>query len=585
LAIRLAAGLAVVLGVGGFAWTVWPQAAAEESSERRLAAVSLPDAAPLAPTSHAAIYKKLATPVRARFNKVALGEVLQRLSAASGVDIELVGSAEKISGWPVTLTNPEPVTLENALHLALRQGGNCRIALDDKGVRIVFVHEAADQYVLETHQLWSASNYTTRARARFIERVRREIAPEVWGRPDGPWIVPARSVFAIDVYHTPGVQESIRKLWWSENVAKREPAAKKSERFESFRALDKKKATSDEIRGLSEKLKKEHPLVSLTDRLAYERDESAPERPSIAPEVERHLAAAEEAIERRSWRKTPGMNVRALSLKQLHGDSVEEFITSPGFGESRMPSTVPGPAALASVQLKSLPLPSAEIDPPSDDPAASLALRGTIAPVKIGVLPALDRLESLHQFGIRSFLSPLRFGYVKDRDHVAGFDSHGFENLPRLEFMQSPAFVAMTNQRELASFQEFLPPSQFDEPAEQWAIRRLELVSLLKHDTPRVYVSDNLPRMEELKERPTRPLNAFETDAIPRLVESKDLVARATINRIEMVGAIRVARQCLECHQVERGQLLGAFSYTLVRDPLVLPAVEDNASRLEPTRR
>jgi hypothetical protein len=33
-----------------------------------------------------------------------------------------------------------------------------------------------------------------------------------------------------------------------------------------------------------------------------------------------------------------------------------------------------------------------------------------------------------------------------------------------------------------------------------------------------------------------------------------------------MVGAIRAVMQCIECHDAERGALIGAFSYMLERD-------------------
>jgi hypothetical protein len=32
-----------------------------------------------------------------------------------------------------------------------------------------------------------------------------------------------------------------------------------------------------------------------------------------------------------------------------------------------------------------------------------------------------------------------------------------------------------------------------------------------------------------------------------------------------MFGAVRAAKQCLKCHFVQRGELLGAFSYVLDR--------------------
>ena len=75
--------------------------------------------------------------------------------------------------------------------------------------------------------------------------------------------------------------------------------------------------------------------------------------------------------------------------------------------------------------------------------------------------------------------------------------------------------------------------------------------------------------MEELAEAPTRQLQPFEAIALAKLRAEEDLVVRATTNQIEMVGALRASKQCLACHQVTRGQLLGAFSYTVIRDPLL----------------
>jgi hypothetical protein len=65
--------------------------------------------------------------------------------------------------------------------------------------------------------------------------------------------------------------------------------------------------------------------------------------------------------------------------------------------------------------------------------------------------------------------------YVRDRDHVAGFRPHQFRRLP-------------------------------DAP-KRWQVERLELISLLKHDRPVAYFSNNLPKMDELRDAPTRPLD------------------------------------------------------------------------------
>ncbi len=101
----------------------------------------------------------------------------------------------------------------------------------------------------------------------------------------------------------------------------------------------------------------------------------------------------------------------------------------------------------------------------------------------------------------------------------------------------------------------------------RWRIVRLELVSLLKHGTPAVYSSEHLPNMEELTDVKTRPLTAFEANALDTLRAGEELTAQTNGNVIEMVGAIRASNDCMKCHEVPRGTLLGAFSYQLQRDP------------------
>ena len=66
-----------------------------------------------------------------------------------------------------------------------------------------------------------------------------------------------------------------------------------------------------------------------------------------------------------------------------------------------------------------------------------------------------------------------------------------------------------------------------------------------------------------------RGLGAFEEEALASLEKGEDVIARATTNRIEMVGSLRAAKQCLQCHDAKRGELLGAFTYELIRDPAI----------------
>jgi hypothetical protein len=80
-----------------------------------------------------------------------------------------------------------------------------------------------------------------------------------------------------------------------------------------------------------------------------------------------------------------------------------------------------------------------------------------------------------------------------------------------------------------------------------------------------VYVSENLPRMEELRGAPTRPLDGFEASALEKLRRGEALLVADAPGGVRMLGALRSVKQCVDCHGGERGDLLGAFSYTLRR--------------------
>ena len=128
------------------------------------------------------------------------------------------------------------------------------------------------------------------------------------------------------------------------------------------------------------------------------------------------------------------------------------------------------------------------------------------------------------------FVNPKGFGYVKSRSQVAGFRPHRFSFVPA---------------------------------AGTWAVDSLELVGILVHADPAVYVSEHLPRMDELSKAKTRTLDAFEKEGLAVLEKGEDLFVRGNVDKARMMGAIRNAKQCVECHGGNRGDLLGAFSYRL----------------------
>ena len=64
----------------------------------------------------------------------------------------------------------------------------------------------------------------------------------------------------------------------------------------------------------------------------------------------------------------------------------------------------------------------------------------------------------------------------------------------------------------------------------------------------------------------TRPLDEFESAALPVLERGEDLVKEVKENELRVLGSIRAMKQCLTCHDVQRGDLLGAFTYVLKGD-------------------
>jgi hypothetical protein len=279
-----------------------------------------------------------------------------------------------------------------------------------------------------------------------------------------------------------------------------------------------------------DRLKHEYPMESLAGRLAYE------DRPRTAPhlfaEAGRLGPAAEtsprpERLDGLEARITREENQpRVLTLRHLHSGVVEQFIAAPGFGVMRT-VRAPSPFYLDLERaVKGMPTPS---DPQPASPY--LSRDGIPGPVKAAT--GSELLDG-HDGNTVAFLDPARFGYPRDREHVAGFRPHGFGDGPQA------------------------PP--------RWLVARLDLVSLLKFDEPAVYLSPNFPRMGELRQAPTRPLDGFEKEALAGLRRGEDLMAQEVGQGLRLLGSVRAVTQCVRCHRVERGELLGAFSYKLSRE-------------------
>jgi hypothetical protein len=219
-----------------------------------------------------------------------------------------------------------------------------------------------------------------------------------------------------------------------------------------------------------------------------------------------------------------GTRRRNWALRELHENAVEVFATSPGFGVARMP---------AGVTERTL-----ELGLRRDVEIAQPGVRTTTW-MSAGYADALKPVSServdwdireLHRKSLLDFVNIPGLGYFKDRRHVAGFQSHSFGEKP--------------------------------EEVKSWKLQTLDLVGLLLHEEPVVYVTENLPRMDKLRDAPTRSLDPFEQKGLVDLRRGEDLYVCTTPDGLRVLGALRCAKQCADCHGAQRGDLLGAFSYS-----------------------
>jgi hypothetical protein len=261
-------------------------------------------------------------------------------------------------------------------------------------------------------------------------------------------------------------------------------------------------------------LREAYPYVSLEPRLKPRA--TSPEVKPLEPSASARL----EQIEENSY----GHSIRTTRLRMLHEAQVELFQRSFGFGIERM-SPYPSRGNLLGWDDGDVP----------DQPGPRIAMTGSPGEWTILGVDAKSPLVLLHDQGLLGFLDSRRFGFFKDFRHVAGFQPHGFSNIPG--WNGSP-----------------------------WKIQTLDLVGLLLEPEPRVYVSDKLPTMENVRDIPTRPLDKFEAVGLLTLQDGEDLMITRKGNAARMLGAIRSTKQCIVCHGGDRGDLLGAFSYTLQTD-------------------
>jgi hypothetical protein len=273
-----------------------------------------------------------------------------------------------------------------------------------------------------------------------------------------------------------------------------------------------------------QRMREEYPVESLAERLAYEKVGARAARPGTP--LTSATVIELDRVEDQVWERG---RMRRLSLYLLHEGAVADFILSPGFGVMRRPE--PSRRHIELPEEPPIPLSPSTGDPreAEDEGPPAVASAATAA------APTTEKLWGFHRDSVLDFVNKKGFGYVMDRDHVRGFQSHRFQAMPEL-------------------------------PA-RWKVENLQLVSLLKHAEPVAYVTGYLPRMDQMGEAATRPLDDFEKAGLLDLQKGETLAVRSGPDRLRMLGAVRAVDECLKCHDAGRGDLLGAFSYTLRREP------------------
>jgi hypothetical protein len=269
-----------------------------------------------------------------------------------------------------------------------------------------------------------------------------------------------------------------------------------------------------------------YPVDSLAPRLTYEnspsRADDSASPPRLDAKVVSSLTAAEKHVHDFGLRE---YGSRRWELQALHERTYEHFIRAAGFGVGRM--ILPSPRRIERPALENI-----AFDSQPHDSGVNYFQRWR--PYGNGGSCATP--ARVHETSRDDFLHPDGFGWIATpRIQVAGFVPHAFHESVRRD------------------------------GSDHWGVERLELVSLLKFDAPRVYVLDHLPRMDQLSgnDVPTRELDEFEQRALPQLRTQEDVVVESASSTTRMLGSLRAGQQCLECHAVQRGELLGAFSYVL----------------------
>ncbi|MCA9138735.1 MAG: hypothetical protein KDB00_18315 [Planctomycetales bacterium] len=368
-----------------------------------------------------------------------------------------------------------------------------------------------------------------------------------------------------------------------ERLAELGDQAQSSESF-SYVPANASELTRVELAQIAHHFRERFPFRSLRPRLAYE--SSLPKSKAILGEATLARMNLAEDPTQGGMVKARLTPTRTQAFYELHSEWVFTFITQEGVGLSRMRFPSVWDLELADsppVEFDELsddaPEPGGIVEILDDEPGryqfenewnrfdsndyqrgidlAFAAWADTNNPMSI---PTKPRLDWYYEQDRLEFGESGRNGFARDVDHVAGFAPHRLAEKRSIQM-----------DRPFGSY-DFPPPAS---PDRNWVLKSLQLVSLLKHGRPQVYVSKQLPDMTSLGAE-VRDLDRFEQMALRELYKGQDVHIEGRENQVRMLGSLRAIRQCLDCHSVDRGELLGAFTYVFVRGASRQPVNKDH---------
>lgn len=304
-------------------------------------------------------------------------------------------------------------------------------------------------------------------------------------------------------------------------------------------------------------MRRTFPIADLSPQLAFEKPAHADAPPNLQPDAAARLDQLESLLDwpvndfNAPWYSSVGAIAdRNSLLKQIHNDTYLRFVRSEGFGATRAVRL----RWRATPERLLVPTPE-QFQSEEQDPDSALPFPvESVYPYPPNVSEELIQsrrqlgLQEMHFFDVVDFVNPAGWGWTPEFRKSSGFVPHAF----------------------------YVKPSVTQNEGTVYELTNLQLVTIDRFDEPRAFVLDDLPRMDKIRGDivPTRLLDDFEIRGIAALQSGEELAIEARSPELSMVGAIRATKQCLQCHDAARGELLGAFTYHFLAAPSELPLVE-----------